>query len=293
MRRAIYVFGAVVVALLFFGEGASAASLKIQPLLYREHIEAGEKKRGFVDISNPSDQPAMVKMSVQGFRQIDDEGNLEFYDNPQVSAGIVPEITEAELMPKDVLRLSFEIDSTKLPSGDVFAALFVSTTNLSGTGTAMQARVGTLFVLENGLPPSRDVRIVMLETPFVQTGTGLQTRLAVQNTAPKGKATGFFPVIKIETPPYGVKEVQGPLVFAGRTRMIEYRQPGDYFGFIRLTAKSGTSEQSRYVFAITGYWRWLTPLVLGVLISAVVALWVIRKRRRMTRRGRGYANTRR
>ncbi len=65
----------------------SALSLKLQPLLYNDILKKGEQKKGFIDISNPTGQTLQLRSSVQAFRQVDNTGTLEFYENEQVSAG--------------------------------------------------------------------------------------------------------------------------------------------------------------------------------------------------------------
>lgn len=241
------------------------AALKIQPLMYHEQIPKGGQQKGFVDISNPSDEVVRVKITVQEFHQVNDQGGLAFRDSEQINQAITPELNEVELMPKDVLHLAFTIDGAKLPTGDVFAALFASTVDESVGSTAVQARVGTLLILENGTPQRRSAAVESLRTHWLQTGSGIQASFSVRNTAPTGLSTGFFPMIRVEAAPYGVKEVTGPLVFAGRTRTVEYHQPGSYFGPIKLRVRVADGEQSRWLFAMTGYWRWLAPLMIVVL----------------------------
>ena len=268
MRR-VLVFAvticSVVLAVTLSGT-AHGATLKIQPLMYHEQIPKGGQQKGFVDISNPSDEAVRIKVTVQEFYQVDDHGGLAFRDSEQISQAITPELDEVELMPKDVLHLAFTIDGAKLPSGDVFAALFASTVDESVGSTAVQARVGTLFILENGTPQRRNAAVESLQANWMQTGSGIYANFSVRNTAPTRSSTGFFPMVRVDTAPYGVKEISGPLVFAGRARTVEYRQPGSYFGPIKLSVRVAGGEQSRWLFAMTGYWRWLAPLMAVVLV---------------------------
>lgn len=263
----------------------SSQSLKIQPLSYRESLKQAEKKKAYVDIANPNDHAITIDLSVKAFEQIDNEGSLRFYDDERLAAGIHLDLDSAELQPKDVLRLYFVVDGEKLPTGDVFAAIFASTRPAEGseTSVAMSSQVGTLLFLTNGTPPSRSAVIESIETIPVQIGESIDGVIAVRNTAPAGRATGFFPMITVQPAPYEAKEVTGPLLFAGRTRQIHYRQPGDYFGLVNLRVASGSSEQSRWIFVMTGYWRWAAPGLL-LLASALIVLLVRRKHSRRTMR---------
>lgn len=58
----------------FGAPSASATSLKISPLRYDTTLSAGEKKKGFVDVTNPSGSDVHVMLTVQAFRQTDNTG---------------------------------------------------------------------------------------------------------------------------------------------------------------------------------------------------------------------------
>lgn len=258
----------------------ASSSVKIQPLLQRDNLAQGEKKKGYVDITNPSEQAITLSFSVQGFKQIDDQGNLQFFDDEQIEKGVLLDLKQAELEPKDVLRLYFVLDGTKLPQGDVFVAIMASTKAQPGAGmsSAVSARVGTLFVLTNGTPPSRNVKITDFSTPIVQLGDSVSAQLTIRNTDPVDATTGFFPEVELAVWPYINQKVEGPLVFAGRSRQLTINQTGDYFGIIKFEASTGSSNASSYSLVITGFYRWLIPsvalalLVIGVVVSQIKRL---------------------
>jgi hypothetical protein len=260
-----------------------ANSLQIQPTIYRDiSLAKGEKKKGFVDVSNPSASPQIVTMTVQGFRQIDDSGSLTFFDDQQIAAGLLLDLDEFELGPREAARVYFLINGTNLPTGDVFASIFASNKPAEvAAGSAQAVRVGTLFVISNGTPASHEAEVAALSASPIQIGNRISATIDVKNTANEGAATGFFPKITVATKPYGEKTVDAPLLFAGRTRTVDYSVPGNYFGPILVSAKVGTSEKTSLIFAITGYWRWLSFVVLAALIAAVLILQ-IRKLRRLS-----------
>lgn len=277
LRSALLAFASVIATLLT-AHSVSAEGLRIQPLMYQEKVAVSEKKKGYVDISNPGDKALTAKFSVQAFRQIDDNGSIEFVDDEQVTAGVKLDLLSAELQPKDVLRLYFVIDGTKLPSGDVFASIFAETTAEQKAGaSAIAARVGTLLVLTNGTPSAHNAEVGRFSAVKLQIGDGLSFAASLRNTAKEGATTGFFPKVRVHIGPYKQKTVEGPLVFAGRERGIEYKDKGDYFGPIYLSAKTSNSEKGQWVFAVTGYWRWLAPVGLLGLIGCTIALILLRR----------------
>lgn len=286
MRRRFIAVGALLVAcgFIFHAVPVSAASLKISPLRYDTTLGSGEKKKGFVDVTNPSAEAVKIKLSVQAFRQTDNSGSLEFYDSDTISAGVLLDYSEAELGPREDLHLAFVLDGTKLASGDNFAAIFASTVPDEKRAGEETVRVGTLFIINNGTPSAHDANIQNLSGQLLQLGDGLRLTFDVRNTAEAGTATGFSPAITITAWPYGGETVTGPLVFAGRTRSVDYVKKGNYLGVLRISVKTGASEQVMYRLAITGYWRFLLPIIVVAVISAI---WFVRSlRKRATNSGK-------
>lgn len=256
---------------LYTTYSVSAQSLKIAPLIYDDAtLGKGEVKKGFVDISNPESTKNTVALQVKAFRQIDDEGGLEFYASEQVAAGVKLDFDRVTLEPRGAMRVYFVLDGAKLPQGDVFAAVLASTIPDGTAAAAQSVSVGTLLVIQNGTPSSHQADITSFTTSWLQIGDGLSAAMKLHNPADPKSATGFFPSVRVAIQPYGATTVKGPLLFAGRTRSVEYRQNGDYFGLIYLKASSGSSEKGQIVFAITGYWRWLAPIIAAVVIMILV-----------------------
>ena len=267
MSRRLILFGLLVgiISSLLLTDISHATTLEMRPLIYRDSLKSGDKKRGFVDISNPSGKTLELRTSVQAFRQISDHGDLEFYDSAKLSSGILIDLDSFTLKPRETLRLYFLIDGTKLPEGDVFAAIFASSYEDRTQGTNLMVRVGTLLVISNATPAKHVAEVDRLEAPFFQVGDSVTASLDIRNTTDTKNANGFYPEIQMLLQPYASKTVTGPLVFAGRTRTIDYRDPGNYFGPMLLQAKSGDSHKSQLIFAVTGYWRWLAPLIFVVI----------------------------
>lgn len=254
---------------------AGAMSLRIAPVIYKDAVlQGGESKKGYVDVTNPGASSAQVAMDVKAFRQIDDQGGLEFYESESVRAGVKLDLDHFELKSHETMRVYFLLDGKKLPSGDVFAAIFARVVPRDAPGSSQTVQVGTLLMIQNGTSPSHRAEVQSLQTAWWQFGDKLTANVRLKNPADEKSNTGFTPKLQMSLRPYTTKTVDGPLLFAGRTRDVSYTQPGDYFGPILLEARAGDSTKSQWIFAVTGYWRWLAPLM-GVLI---VVLGVLTRR---------------
>lgn len=281
LKQIIVAVLVTVAAVAVLPSTVSAASLKMAPLQYKAVLKQGEKKRGFVDISNPSGQKVIVKTSVQAFRQIDDSGSLQFYDNEQVKAGVKLDLDEFELGPREALRMFFELDSTKLPQGDVYGAIFVTTqpAKTQTAGTGQQVRLGTVLSIVNGTPGARQAEVTKLHVPLLQLSDKISGSYTVKNTADPQKTTGFYPTVKLAISPFGqTKEQASSLVFAGRSRENSFTLHSPWLGVYKISASYGSeSSQSRIVFVAQP----IALIVLGgVALLGVTVAVVYRSRRR-------------
>ncbi len=273
MNRFLSALMISVFALVVLSPQVGAESLKIAPLKYEATLKKAETKKGYVDVSNPEYVPVDVKLSVQAFRQIDNDGSLQFYDNTQVSSGVTLDLASFTLKPRTAMRVYFLLDGSKLPTGDIFAAIFASTQPAISSGAVQSVRVGTLLFLTNGTPTSHQADITAIGASLFQIGDGLNATISVHNPGDEKSYTGFFPELTVKAQPYSTRTVQGPLVFAGRTRTVDYVQNGDYFGPIRILADTGNESSAKWVFAVTGYWRWLAPLLIALSAGLVVLFY--------------------
>lgn len=258
---------------------SAAPAIGLQPLQYVETLQKSERKKAFIDVTNPSPEPVTVQFSVQGFKQIDEEGTLSFYDDPLISRGVLLDYQEKEIPAKKMLRLFFIVDGTKLPSGDVFAAIFARTKGDEGV-LVSSVRVGTLLILTNGTPGVRRASIESISTPFLHLGNSVRGEIKIRNTASADTASGFFPKITINMWPFGpTKTIAGPLVYAGNSRVVSFDQPGSQLGIYKLTASYEDSSKAQWIFVVTGIWRWilLTILTAGFII---IFGWISAKKRR-------------
>jgi len=265
-------------SLLFNVVPVSALGLKVAPLLYEEELKDGEKKKGFIDISNPNDQSVVVTTEIKGFQQANNNGNLKFYNQPDYLNGIQLDFTRFRLGPREALRLYFLLDADKLPEGGVYATIFFKTTadNANPDNTSIQpsTRVGTLLLIENGGGGIKNAEITALDANRWQFGNVIKASASVENTGDEN-GLAFFPTLQAKAQPFGTnKKGQAPLVFPGIKRKVPLKLDGNYFGPIRLTVTTEDSTAHRWIFAAIGHGRWAGPLF---IITAIALLLILTK----------------
>lgn len=269
--------GLGIVLLLGFGVlmsvPVSATGLKIAPLKYEELLELGSEKTGYVDVANPTDFNLRVRTSVEAFRQVNNQGDLEFFPDEQLEAGIVLDVDEFELGPREAARIFFTIKSNNLPEGGIYATVFFETVTenesdqVSTIGTV--ARVGTLLILQNG-DGDRDGEIVEVALPFWQFGKGVEGRISYHNPNAE-RAVGFSPELSVRVAWGEGSAITSGLVLPGITRDFSLMRPGDYFGLVPVTVTDEmTGEEQRvWVFAITGLAQFVAPLFVLLLAISI------------------------
>ncbi len=258
-----------------------AAGLKVAPLQYRTVLKKGEQKKGSIDISNPTRQTLTVTTSVQAFRQIDDKGRLEFYNDEALTKGVKLDLASFKLGPREALRMYFLLDGKTLPSGDVYGAIFFAfRENGPKSGVQQAVRVGSLLSVVNGTPGPREATITKLDVPFIQVGTAIKGAYNITNPADEKTNTGFYPEVTTKLWPGDISKKQSSaLLFAGRTRtnLLDFKEVG--FGFHKVEVSYKNSSKSAWVFVAEPF----IAVVIGVVLLAVVVesgLWLRRHKKR-------------
>jgi len=279
MRFSLAILVAVLGWSVFVPSYVSAAALKVAPLEYRTTLKKGEKQKGFIDISNPSPETVKVQVSVQAFRYIDDKPTLEFYDNEQLSAGVRTDLNSFTLKSRQAIRMFFQIDGLKLPSGDVYATIFFTTQPAKQqNGVSQQVKLGTLLSIVNGTPGSRKATITKLDVPFIQIGEEINGSYTMYNPADPRKNTGFYPETSVKLWP-GSKEKNetAKLLFAGRSRTNEIQFKDIGFGLHRVRVIFGKESKDAWVFTASNAAVALMVFVL-IVVGAEYALHLRRKK---------------
>ena len=258
------------------GLPVEALGLKVAPLEYRSTLKDGEVQQGFVDVSNPSAQSITVKASVQAFKQIDDQGGLQFYDDQQVSAGVKLDVTSADLGPREALRLYFDIDSKALPEGEVFAAIFLTTDpKQPRNGVGQLVRVGTLLSIINKTPSEHSAEITKVTLPFVQLSNTVKGTYSIKNTGTEG--TGFYPKVNVSSRPWGSnQQLEASLLFGGRERTNDFSVNAG-LGLRYVEVSYGASKKGQWVVTVAP-WMLIVALLILLVIGMEFALF--RRRRK-------------
>lgn len=269
---------------------AGAASLRVAPLEYRTTLKAGEKQKGVVDIANPDEkQPVDVTVSVQAFRQMNSNGDLEYFDDEKVASGIIPDLASFTLKPHETQRMYFLLDGTKLPSGNVFGVLMFTTKpsgNAAATAVVQNVRVGVLFSIVNGTPGDQQSEVTALDIPFWQLGGTVKGRYSIKNTGDPEKSAGFFPEATVSVSPLTQEtKVTSPLVFPGIERTQNFQLETNRFGFYKISVSFAGSQQEKLVF-VASWWHFI---MLAVFVAAAIGglvFWRQKRRPRVYRRHR-------
>lgn len=281
---------------------ADTAGLQLNPLQYEDTLTTTAIKTGHIDVANPGDTSVAVVTHVKGFRQTDLEGHLAFFEDPKLTAGIQLGLSQFELGPHEAVRMVFNVDPTRLPRGGVYAAIFFQTTPIAGSSQQSyiveSANIGTLLMLNNGRPGQHVGGVTKLDAPWFQSGGELTGSLVYHNTDQSHEPVGFRPTLGAQAVPWSKPHTFATgLLLPGSSRQFSFRLPGSYFGPLPLTVIDHDSGRptTRWIFAFTGYYRYLIPLLvvmLGLVIAlrrqwAPTARWLkkhFRRRRRTMRR---------
>lgn len=250
----------------------AASAIKVAPLSYDVVIQDGQKKKGFVDITNTESTRTKYSFTVEAFRQLNSQGDLKFYSDEMLRAGILLDYESFELSPGETLHLAFIIDGAKLPSGDSFAAIFAAAApTASGGSTAVRA--GTLLTIKNGTENAREARITSLAVPFWQIGESINGVYGIKNTSDPLKSAGFMPRVEVIVNPLAAsKTVQSSLVFAGIERQNNFTIPTNRFGFYKVTVAFGESKKESWVFFATPLGLLIFTACIGLIAVLAVAI---------------------
>jgi hypothetical protein len=254
---------------------ADVPGLQVAPLQYEDTLHPGHVENGFIDVSNPGDAPIDIVSSVKGFRQTGTNGDLQFFDDPDLSAAITVGLDHFTLGPREAIRVVFSVDPAKLPQGGIYAAVFFRTQPPDQTSSrsyvAQSANVGTLLMLNNGASTTHYGQVTALKVPFWQFGYGLTGSLTYQNTDHTARPVGFKPALETRVLlPWGkAPKLSTGLVLPGSTRTFALNRPGSYIGLLPVIVTDTDTHRTvvTWVFACTGLYGYLTLFLLVLLVT--------------------------
>ncbi|MEO7617333.1 MAG: hypothetical protein ABIS59_00660, partial [Candidatus Saccharibacteria bacterium] len=283
MRRLIALLGLFIT--LVPAVVSADASLQLNPLKYEDSLPNDTVKQGFVEVSNPSDTSITVTTSVRGFKQADLDGNLAFFDDPQLTAGIIPDLPSFVLGPREAIRVTFSVNPSKLPKGGVYAALFFRTQPEAGSSNVSylleSANIGTLLLLQNGASGKPSGDISKLSIPLFQFGNGIKGSIVYNNSDRNTGGTAITPRLSVKIPFFGQNHpVNGSLVLPQSSRNISFSLMGSYFGVLPIQiAATGTLHRTAWIIVCTGWYSYALLVIIIALLA--YGIWrIIRRFRR-------------
>jgi hypothetical protein len=277
VRVLIFSLFSIAVTSLIQVQDTAALGLKIAPLQYKTTLEKDERKQGFIDISNPSASAVVVDVEVQALRQTNDSGQLEFYDDPQVAFGLTPELKTFQLESREAIRMFFTADGTKLPEGDIHAAMMFSTEPpKQKAGVGQNVRVGTIISIINGNVGPRQADIVSVTLPFFTTSQDVTGEYRIKNTSDE-QSSGFYPEVTIAASSVATKKDEASLLFGGRTRVNEFTVTGLGVGLHTVRVSYGDSAIERKIIVLP---VWVMIVLAIVVLVVLTELYLLKRKRR-------------
>ena len=278
------ILGAGANASLVRPAAAAVPALKLAPLQYRTHLELGAPQTGILDVSNPTGAPVKLQTEVQGFRQTDNDGTLEYYDDERLRAAITPSLGAFTLGPREAVRLSFVVDPNKLGPGGSYGVIFVRTLP-SGPAPAQlgtSARIGTLLIMDVAGTGQRQGTVGLTALPAWHYGSApIRVQLTYHNTGTARTALAFAPQLELSLDHQPAAVVPDPFVFPGRTRTVATSfKPGNRIGLVTVRVgdtSGGSSPVTRRIWLVSGYWTWLLPLLIIIGLGVVIGYWRSRR----------------
>ena len=278
------VFGGLVAFVHTPAANAEAPGLQLTPLQYVGDLTPGKTKSGYVDVANPSASTVAIQSRVQAFRQIGNQGKLEFYDDARYSEAIKVDLVSFELGPREAVRVPFTVSPSKLPGGGVYAVIFFRTVppaqSAASSYVAESANLGTLLELTNGPAGPHRGRVAVASFKFFQFGRGLTGTLTYENTDTTERPVGFRPALDVRLAPWAKPHrLTAGLVLPGATRDFAVSKPGSYFGILPMSITDTDTgvKTTRWILICTGWCQW------AVLVGLVAILLVVAFGRRLPR----------
>lgn len=282
MTRVIFIslLGAIGLVVLPVPAEAALPQLQVAPLRYDQHLELGGIKTGVIDVSNPTGSLLQLALEVQGFRQKNDQGDLEYFTDERLSAAIQPDLKEFVLGPREAVRVKFTIDPNKLGPGGAYGAIFVRTVDKVLAGQVnTSVRVGTLLILDVAGNGTKSGRIEKVSAPWLVYGRpDIPVTVTYANTGSGRQALAFAPELALKAGWFSKSQkAKGAFVFPGRARSGQMSvATGSQLGLVPVAASDlsgGARTMTSWAVMITGFWTWLLPILTAAIGGMIVVLW--------------------
>jgi hypothetical protein len=248
----------------------------------------GQKVSRSFSIINRSNFPLTLKIIVKDYRQVLEDGKIEFYDAEiePASSWIVPQYLQIGVQPLETKQIGFVIDVPKdfTGGGHYGAILFQSVPGTHDLGTSNFGELVLLTVTGNDLKVAATAKTIDFSTGFFQAGNPVDFNFTMQNTGNAHfNSTGRI-ILKDwlgkETGNYNVGNL---IVYPGTTRLFQWRWTntppfGLYKAEVWLSDSSSSDAALKLIdgrWFILFPWQWTVGILLAIL--AIFALVRFRK----------------
>ncbi|MDP3882513.1 MAG: hypothetical protein Q8Q48_00450 [Candidatus Staskawiczbacteria bacterium] len=260
----------------------------LQPSKTMVTASPGQKVSRSFSIINRSNYPLTLKLVVKDYKQISDDGKLEFYDAEiePASSWIVPQYLQIGLKPLETKEIGFVINVPEnfTGGGHYGVILFESVDGSQGLGTSSFGELILLTVAGNDLKVGATAKTVNFYTGLMQQGNPVDFNFKMQNIG----NTHFISQGKLilkdwlgkEAGNYNVGEL---IVYPGTEKLFQWRWSdtpgiGLYKAEVWLADASANDTGLKLVdgrWFILFPWMWAVGILLAIL--SIFALVKFRK----------------
>lgn len=253
-------------------------SVVIQPSSTEVTASPGQKIAKSFLIINRSNYYLQLKLVVKDYKQVSDNGKIEFYDaaSQKASTWIIPQYLEIGLNPLETKQVGFVVSVPKdLSGGGHYGAiLFQPVTGTQSLGPDNFGELVLLTVTGTNVKSAAVVKSVNFWTGFMQQGNPVDFNFKMQNTG----NTQFDTQAKLVLQNWLGKEIGnyniGQLtVYPQTDRVFQWRWTGTPFiGIYKAEVMLSDPGANNTFKPIDGEWFVIFPWEMTLIVLAVAVI---------------------
>ncbi|OGZ78347.1 MAG: hypothetical protein A2358_03420 [Candidatus Staskawiczbacteria bacterium RIFOXYB1_FULL_37_44] len=288
MKKRFFLFALLLFFLSFSSAlAASDTSVVIQPAKIEITASPDQKLSRSFSVINRSNFFVKLKLTVKDYKQVSEDGKLEFYDakNEQASLWLVPQYLEIGLKPLETKTVGIVVDVPKDFSGGGHygAILFQSVGNSENINTNNFGELVLLTVTGSNIKTSATIRSVDFSTGLIQQGKTADFNFKIKNDG----NTHFDAQAKLVVKDWLGKEIGnyniGSLtVYPKTSRLFKWRWNNTPFmGIYKAEVLLSNSTVNAQFTSIDGKWFIIFPWQMAVLfLLLALAIFALVKYRK-------------
>lgn len=287
----LFIFLPLVAAILFpsVSFAASDTSIVIQPSKIEVTASPDQKIARSFSIINRSNFNVILKLIVKDYKQVSEDGGLQFYDSKTEPANlwIVPQYLQVGLKPLETKEISFVVNVPKDFSGGGHygAILFQPVGDTSNISTSNFGELVLLTVAGSGLKTSAIAKVVNFSTGIFQQGNTVDFSFKMQNTGNTHFDTQGKLVVKNWLgSDIGNFNIGQLTVYPNTSRVFTWRWNGTpSLGLFRVEVLLSSSASGQNLKSVGSAWFIILPwqVLLIILLVGVAIFALIRYREKV------------